>query len=84
MPVSICPRCHHVNPDYAIFCNFDGVVLQAQQSAATARLPSEFTFPSGRRCKTFDELAQGCQEEWAAARLCHSPRSGEHHAQTGS
>jgi hypothetical protein len=68
MPVSICPRCKHVNPEYAVYCHFDGVVLQAQQSAAVHRLPMEFTFPSGRRCKSFDELAQGCQEEWAAAR----------------
>jgi hypothetical protein len=32
------------------------------------RLMQEFVFPSGRRCRTFDELAQGCQEEWNAAR----------------
>ncbi len=68
MPVSICPRCKQPNPDYAIYCHFDGVVLQAHQHAAVHRLPSEFAFPSGRRCKTFDELAQGCQEEWGAAR----------------
>jgi hypothetical protein len=68
MPVIICPRCQHFNPEYAIYCHFDGVVLQAQQSAAVLRLPSEFVFPSGRRCKTFDELGQGCQEEWMAAR----------------
>src|ERR1019366_9510261 len=68
MPVSICPRCKHVNPEYATYCHFDGVVLQAHQQAAVHRLPIEFTFPSGRRCKTFDELAQGCQEEWTLAR----------------
>src|SRR5437588_10395657 len=68
MPVSICPRCKHVNPEYATYCHFDGVVLQAHQDAAVHRLPNEFTFPSGRRCKSFDELAQGCQEEWMAAR----------------
>ena len=68
MPVSICPRCKHVNPDYATYCHFDGVVLQAQQNAVVHRLPNEFAFPSGRRCKTFDDLAQGCQEEWSAAR----------------
>lgn len=68
MPVSICPRCKHVNPEYATYCHFDGVVLQAQQSAAAHRLPSEFVFPTGRRCATFDQLAQGCQEEWTAAR----------------
>jgi hypothetical protein len=68
MPVSICPRCKHVNPEYALYCHFDGVVLQSQQNAVNLRLPSEFVFPSGRRCRTFDELAQGCQEEWSAAR----------------
>ncbi len=68
MPVSICPRCKHINPEYAAFCHFDGVVLQAQQSASAHRMPSEFVFPSGRRCQTYDDLAQGCQEEWASAR----------------
>ncbi len=68
MSVTICPRCKHVNPQYAIYCHYDGVVLQAHQEAAVHRLPNEFIFPSGRRCKTFDELAQGCQEEWTAAR----------------
>src|ERR1043165_105473 len=68
MPVSICPRCKHVNPEYAIYCHFDGVVLQAQQHATAQRLPLEFTFPSGRRCKTMDELGQAFQEEWMAAR----------------
>ncbi|MSU78251.1 MAG: hypothetical protein EXS16_09160 [Gemmataceae bacterium] len=68
MPVTICPRCKHVNPQFANYCHFDGVVLQAHQDAAAHRLPNEFVFPSGRRCKTFDEFAQGCQEEWAAAR----------------
>ena len=68
MPVQACPRCKHFNPEYAAFCYFDGVVLQAQQNMGMMRLPNEFVFPSGRRCKTFDELAQGCQEEWGSAR----------------
>src|SRR5687768_1001640 len=68
MPVSICPRCKHINPEYAVYCHFDGVVLEAQQDAPSLRLPSEFVFPSGRRCRTFDDFAQGCQEEWASAR----------------
>jgi hypothetical protein len=68
MPVSICPRCKHVNPDYASYCFYDGSALHANQAAVVLQLPSEFVFPSGRRCKTFDELAQGCQEEWTAAR----------------
>jgi hypothetical protein len=68
MPALICPRCHRTNPDLAVYCYFDGVVLQAGAAEAASRLPHEFVFPSGRRCRTFDELAQGCQEEWAAAR----------------
>ena len=68
MPVSICPRCQHVNPDYASYCFYDGSALHAHQAAVVHQLPSEFVFPSGRRCKTFDELAQACQEEWTAAR----------------
>jgi hypothetical protein len=68
MPVSICPRCKHINPEYAAYCHFDGVVLQAHQNATAHRLPHNFVFPSGRRCITFDDLAQGCQEEWPAAR----------------
>jgi hypothetical protein len=69
MPVLHCPRCQRANPEAAIFCYFDGAVLQDGVGAAAAmRLMQEFVFPSGRRCRTFDELAQGCQEEWNAAR----------------
>jgi hypothetical protein len=42
--------------------------LRAGQDGVAHRLPLEFRFPSGRRCHSYDELAQGCQEEWAAAR----------------
>jgi hypothetical protein len=28
----------------------------------------EFVFPSGRRCRNFDDLVQGCQYEWEDAR----------------
>lgn len=70
MPVQICPRCQHVNPESAAFCYFDGMLLRAQGdgAASAGQLAREFIFPSGRRCRTFDEFAQGCQEEWTAAR----------------
>jgi hypothetical protein len=32
------------------------------------QLPREFTFPSGRRCRTLDDFVQGCQYEWEDAR----------------
>src|SRR5690349_3851651 len=72
MPVHVCPRCQRTNPEVAAFCYFDGALLQAGVTAngspASGRMAREFVFPSGRRCRTFDDLAQGCQEEWAAAR----------------
>jgi hypothetical protein len=67
-----CPRCQRANPDEAVFCHFDGAELRPAHGdgnvVRTARLPHEFVFPSGRRCTTYDELAQGCQEEWEVAR----------------
>jgi hypothetical protein len=61
----------------AEFCYFDGAELRAIHGKAAARtppgcLPHEFVFPSGRRCTTFDELIQACQEDWTAGRqlLC--------------
>jgi hypothetical protein len=53
-----------------VYCYFDGVVLD-QRLAGTvspSRMLQEFAFPSGRRCKTFDDLVQGCQYEWEDAR----------------
>jgi len=69
MPVHVCPRCQRTNPEAASYCYFDGALLQgAGNGAAIGQLIREFVFPSGRRCKSFDEFAAGCQEEWVAAR----------------
>lgn len=69
MPVLTCPSCQRTNPEAATYCYFDGQALRAHAGAGTAqRLPAEFAFPTGRRCKTFDDLAQAIQEEWPAAR----------------
>jgi hypothetical protein len=69
MPV-VCPRCQSTNPELAVFCHFDGALLRLGTADPEAyfRLAQEFTFPSGRRCRTYDELAQACQDEWTAAR----------------
>ncbi len=67
--VQFCPRCQRANPPGAVFCYFDGCMLQ--QGAAgpvTGQLLQEFIFPSGRRCRTYDELVQGCYYEWEDAR----------------
>src|SRR5262249_35753846 len=67
----VCPRCHRANPGNAVYCYHDGVVLQQHLAVATApsgQLPHEFVFPSGRRCKSVDDLVQGCYYEWEDAR----------------
>jgi hypothetical protein len=72
MPALHCPRCQRANPDAASFCYYDGAELKPHQDGAKTpvfqRLLREFIFPSGRKCQTFDELAQGCHEEWDSAK----------------
>jgi hypothetical protein len=67
----VCPRCQRSNPDEAVFCHFDGAELRPAHGGvdpqAYHRLPHPFVFPSGRQCQTYDELAEGCQQEWTAA-----------------
>ena len=68
MAHQVCPRCQRTNPGEAVFCYFDGVVLRQGAGLPANQLPHEFVFPSGRRCRTFDDLVQGCQYEWEDAR----------------
>ncbi len=68
----VCPRCQRANPPEAVFCHFDGAELRPAHGEENVqkqtRLPHEFIFPSGRRCRTYDDLAEGCQAEWEVAR----------------
>jgi hypothetical protein len=68
MPAQICPRCKRANPEMAAFCYNDGAELRAAADGSAYQMPAEFAFPSGRRCRTYDDFALGCQEEWATAR----------------
>lgn len=62
----------------AVYCYYDGFELRAPTDGDAFRMPSEFVFPSGRRCQTYDAFAQGCQEEWTAARdLLHQGTFGK-------
>ncbi len=65
-----CPRCQRTLPDKAAYCGYDGTMLRngAGMSAAGGAMLQEFIFPSGRRCKTFDDLAAACNGEWAEAK----------------
>jgi hypothetical protein len=65
--VQHCPRCRRANPREAVFCYHDGIALR-QGGPAPGQLAREFVFPSGRRCRSFDDLVQGCQYEWEDAR----------------
>ncbi len=68
-----CTKCHRVNPAAAIYCYFDGSVLPGHGknggplNAGVMPFTSPFVFPSGRRCKNFDELSLGCLQEWPQA-----------------
>ena len=69
MAVSYCPRCQRANPEGSVFCYFDGIELRPGQGGAAAnKLAQEFVFPSGRRTRTFEEFAVGCQDEWVPSR----------------
>ncbi len=71
--VQTCSRCSRVNPPDALYCYFDGAVLGDHESNGgpvhTGSQPfhHQFTFPSGRVCRNFDQLALACQEKWAEA-----------------
>lgn len=65
----VCPRCQRTNPNEAVFCYFDGMILRQGVGVAANQLPREFVFPSGRRCRSYDDLVQGCQYDWEDARV---------------
>ena len=68
MPSS-CPTCSRVNPPEALFCFNDGTALGASRRNGTgpSAFPFPFVFPSGRSCRSFDELALACLDDNAAA-----------------
>jgi hypothetical protein len=56
-----------------VYCHHDGAELVPAHGGRAARLPPghlahEFVFASGRRCVTYDDLVQACQDEWESAR----------------
>src|SRR5262245_36764688 len=73
MAPQTCTKCSRSNPAEALYCYFDGFVLGGHGRlggplAIGARaFGSPFVFPSGRTCRSFDELALACQQEWATA-----------------
>lgn len=71
MPL-LCARCSRANPADAQYCYFDGVALSGASAARATPVglkafTAPFTLPSGKQCQNFDQLAIGCQENWAGA-----------------
>jgi hypothetical protein len=70
MPLHTCPRCQRANPAEAVYCHHDGMALRVPEGGkGVGALPHEFVFSSGRRCRTYDDLVQGCHYEWEDARV---------------
>jgi hypothetical protein len=72
--VQSCSKCSRANPGDAVYCYFDGFVLGGHShnggpvAVGAQAFGHPFVFPTGRQCRSFDELAIACQEEWDAAR----------------
>ncbi len=65
-----CAHCSRVNPAEAAYCYHDGSALRSgggPRNIGAQEFPAAFVFPSGRTCRTFDQLALACQNDWAAA-----------------
>jgi hypothetical protein len=70
MSLNTCPRCQRANPADAVYCHHDGMALRVPDGGrGVGALPHEFVFTSGRRCRTYDDLLQGCHYEWEDARV---------------
>lgn len=72
--VQFCTKCARANPEDACYCYFDGFVLgNGSRNGGPLAIGAQvfaqaFVFPTGRACRSFDELAIACQEEWKSAR----------------
>ena len=68
-----CSKCRRANPADAAFCYFDGTLLNGHGAtgpvaAGRQAFAHPFVFPSGRQCRSYDELALACNDEWDEAR----------------
>ena len=62
------------NPADAVYCYYDGFVLGGHSrnggpvAVGAQAFASPFVFPTGKTCRSFNELALACQEDWKTAR----------------
>ncbi len=72
MPL-VCRICSRVNPADALYCYHDGVALGGHGgrggpvAMGAYQFHNPFVFPSGRSCRSFDELVLACESNWAEA-----------------
>lgn len=66
--MQLCPRCQRANPKDASFCHHDGMPLNTLHLPQGDFFAREWRYPSGRVCRTLDELVQGTLSEWAESR----------------
>jgi hypothetical protein len=64
----VCPRCQRANPQAAVYCYFDGIVLRPGGLGPLPQAAQELAYPSGRRCRTLDDLVQACYTDWDHSR----------------
>lgn len=67
-----CSKCSRINPADAIYCYYDGSALDGEGRTGPIAMGSQpfvgpFVFASGRSCRSFDELAMACEENWDEA-----------------
>jgi hypothetical protein len=67
-----CHRCSRANPADALYCYFDGVVLNQGTLAGPINVgaqpfPRPFPFTANLNCGNFDQLAWICHKHWDAA-----------------
>ncbi|HVS39286.1 MAG TPA: hypothetical protein VMS17_27260 [Gemmataceae bacterium] len=72
--VQTCSKCSRANPADAVYCYYDGLVLGGHSRnggpvAVGAQIFARpFVFPTGKTCRSFNELALACQDDWDTAR----------------
>lgn len=72
MSPHICLSCRRLNPPSAAYCYFDGTPLatgvQGPRAFGSEEFPTPFVLPCGLHCRSFQELAHACRQNWGEAR----------------
>src|SRR5262245_3525390 len=69
----VCRNCSRPNPPDAMYCYYDGFSLGSTISvtrplaSGTQPFTSPFVFPSGQKCRNFDELVRAAFDLWEEA-----------------